>query len=95
MREEQTTQQLWDSYRGNQNSLIRQELMVRYLGLVKYVVRKMIKSFPQAIEEAEDYPHAEENQERYCEEEARDDQAPLRDFQFPLFFVFHFFSFFT
>ena len=55
MKEDLTTQQLWDSYRGNQNSLIRRELMVRYLGLVKYVVRKMIKSYPQAIEEADLY----------------------------------------
>lgn len=55
MKEDLTTQQLWDSYRGNQNTLIRRELMVRYLGLVKYVVRKMIKSYPQAIEEADLY----------------------------------------
>ena len=55
MKQDLTTQQLWDSYRGNQNSLIRRELMVRYLGLVKYVVRKMIKSYPQAIEEADLY----------------------------------------
>ncbi|MBD3226280.1 MAG: FliA/WhiG family RNA polymerase sigma factor [Caldithrix sp.] len=33
----------------------RQELMVKYLGLVKYVVRKMIKSFPKAIEEEDLY----------------------------------------
>jgi RNA polymerase sigma factor for flagellar operon FliA len=50
-----TTQQLWDSYRGNRTAIIRQELMLRYLGLVKYVVRKMIKSFPQAIEESDLY----------------------------------------
>jgi len=55
MKEDLTTQQLWDSYRGDQNLLIRRELMVRYLGLVKYVVRKMIKSYPQAIEEADLY----------------------------------------
>ena len=48
-----TTIQLWDAYRGDRATVIRQELMLRYLGLVKYVVRKMIKSFPQAIEESD------------------------------------------
>ncbi len=51
----QTTMELWQEYKNKQSAAIRQELIVRYLGLVKYVVRKMIKSYPQAIEETDLY----------------------------------------
>ena len=50
-----STDQLWTSYKANLNAKLRQELTLRYLGLVKYVVRKMIKNFPQAIEEKDLY----------------------------------------
>lgn len=52
---ENSTEQLWQLYQTNTNPKFRQELMLRYLGLVKYVVRKMIKNFPQAIEEKDLY----------------------------------------
>ncbi|NOX88232.1 MAG: FliA/WhiG family RNA polymerase sigma factor [Calditrichaeota bacterium] len=39
----------------NNNLKSRQQLLVRYLGLVKYVVRKMIKNYPQALEENDLY----------------------------------------
>lgn len=47
--------QIWQSYKTTGNPELRQELTVRYLGLVKYVVRKMIKSYPAAIEEEDLY----------------------------------------
>jgi len=50
-----STDQLWHTYKANGNPRLRQELTLRYLGLVKYVVRKMIKNFPQAIEEKDLY----------------------------------------
>jgi RNA polymerase sigma factor for flagellar operon FliA len=50
-----STDQLWSTYKLNYNPNIRQELTLRYLGLVKYVVRKMIKNFPPAIEEKDLY----------------------------------------
>jgi RNA polymerase sigma factor for flagellar operon FliA len=49
------TEQVWQEYQANANPQLRQELTLRYLGLVKYVVRKMIKNFPQAIEEQDLY----------------------------------------
>lgn len=51
----QSTIELWQEYKMQRSAAVRQELIVRYLGLVKYVVRKMIKSFPQAIEESDLY----------------------------------------
>jgi RNA polymerase sigma factor for flagellar operon FliA len=45
------TQEIWQQYKKDMSPRLRQELVLRYLGLVKYVVRKMIKNFPQAIEE--------------------------------------------
>jgi RNA polymerase sigma factor for flagellar operon FliA len=42
-------------YKQDMHAHLRQELVLRYLGLVKYVVRKMIKNFPQAIEEKDLY----------------------------------------
>src|SRR5512136_2138125 len=50
-----TTMQLWKMYKANATTRLRQELVLRYLGLVKYVVRKMIKNFPHAIEEKDLY----------------------------------------
>ena len=50
-----TTMQLWKMYKANATIRLRQELVLRYLGLVKYVVRKMIKNFPHAIEEKDLY----------------------------------------
>ncbi len=49
------TDQIWKTYKATGNPELRQELILRYLGLVKYVVRKMIKSFPPAIEEQDLY----------------------------------------
>jgi len=49
------TMQLWKMYKANATSRLRQELVLRYLGLVKYVVRKMIKNYPHAIEEKDLY----------------------------------------
>jgi RNA polymerase sigma factor for flagellar operon FliA len=49
------TDQIWKTYKATGNPELRQELILRYLGLVKYVVRKMIKSFPPAIEEKDLY----------------------------------------
>lgn len=50
-----STMQLWKMYKANATSRLRQELVLRYLGLVKYVVRKMIKNYPHAIEEKDLY----------------------------------------
>lgn len=49
------TDQVWQTYKATGNPKLRQELTLRYLGLVKYVVRKMIKSYPPAIEEQDLY----------------------------------------
>jgi len=46
---------VWIDYKMNNNLKSRQQLLVRYLGLVKYVVRKMIKNYPQALEENDLY----------------------------------------
>jgi RNA polymerase sigma factor FliA len=51
----QATDPIWMQYKINNEVCHRQELIVRYLGLVKYVVRKMIKNFPQALEENDLY----------------------------------------
>ncbi|MEJ2055133.1 MAG: FliA/WhiG family RNA polymerase sigma factor [Calditrichaceae bacterium] len=51
----QATDPIWMQYKINNDVVYRQELIVRYLGLVKYVVRKMIKNFPQALEEDDLY----------------------------------------
>jgi len=45
----------WDDYKINNSLASRKELVLRYVGLVKYVVRKMIKNYPQAIEEGDLY----------------------------------------
>jgi RNA polymerase sigma factor for flagellar operon FliA len=45
----------WQTYKATGNPELRQELTLRYLGLVKYVVRKMIKNYPPAIEEQDLY----------------------------------------
>ena len=45
----------WLNYKKHNDIRSRQELVVRYLGLVKYVVRKMIKNYPQALEENDLY----------------------------------------
>ncbi len=45
----------WLKYKKHNDIRSRQELVVRYLGLVKYVVRKMIKNYPQALEENDLY----------------------------------------
>jgi len=47
--------QVWQTYKATGNPKLRQELTLRYLGLVKYVVRKMIKNYPPAIEEKDLY----------------------------------------
>ena len=47
--------QVWQTYKATGNPKLRQELTLRYLGLVKYVVRKMIKNYPPAIEEQDLY----------------------------------------
>jgi RNA polymerase sigma factor for flagellar operon FliA len=49
------TEQIWQSYKTTGNPDLRKELTLRYLGLVKYVVRKMIKNYPAAIEEQDLY----------------------------------------
>ena len=49
------TDLVWQSYKSNGKPELRQELTLRYFGLVKYVVRKMIKNFPPAIEEQDLY----------------------------------------
>jgi RNA polymerase sigma factor for flagellar operon FliA len=49
------TDQVWQTYKSTGNPKLRQELTLRYLGLVKYVVRKMIKNYPPAIEEQDLY----------------------------------------
>jgi len=46
---------IWFEYKANNNIRHRQELMLKYTGLVKYVVRKMIKNYPQALEEGDLY----------------------------------------
>ncbi len=46
---------VWIDYKTNNNLKSRQQLLIRYLGLVKYVVRKMIKNYPQALEENDLY----------------------------------------
>lgn len=51
----QATDPTWISYKTNQDPRLRQELILRYIGLVKYVVRKMIKNYPQALEENDLY----------------------------------------
>ena len=50
-----TTNQTWEQYKSTGNSVLRKQLTVKYLGLVKYIVRKMIKNYPQAIEEEDLY----------------------------------------
>jgi RNA polymerase sigma factor for flagellar operon FliA len=50
-----STMQLWKMYKANATLKLRQELVIRYLGLVKYVVRKMIKNYPHAVEEKDLY----------------------------------------
>ncbi len=49
------TDPIWLDYKLNNNLKSRQQLLLRYLGLVKYVVRKMIKNYPQALEENDLY----------------------------------------
>jgi len=49
------TETVWNDYKDNNCVHARQELIMKYLGLVKYVVRKMIKNFPQALEEGDLY----------------------------------------
>ncbi len=49
------TETVWNNYKDNNCVHARQELIMKYLGLVKYVVRKMIKNFPQALEEGDLY----------------------------------------
>lgn len=51
----QATDPVWIEYKTCHDIRSRQELVVRYLGLVKYVVRKMIKNYPQALEENDLY----------------------------------------
>lgn len=51
----QATDPIWFEYKVNNNVRYRQELILRYIGLVKYVVRKMIKNYPAAIEESDLY----------------------------------------
>ncbi len=46
---------IWLEYKMNNNLDYRQRLVIKYLGLVKYVVRKMIKNYPQALEEDDLY----------------------------------------
>ena len=50
-----TADQLWQAYKQTRSPKLRRQLTIKYLGLVKYVVRKMIKNFPQAIEEKDLY----------------------------------------
>jgi len=50
---QQATDSMWCEYKLHNNNMFRQQLILRYSGLVKYVVRKMIKNFPQAIEETD------------------------------------------
>ena len=49
------TEQLWQQYKTNAKPKLRQAIILRYIGLVKYVVRKMIRNFPQAMEEKDLY----------------------------------------
>lgn len=52
---QQFTDTTWNEYKVHNKLSSRQELVLRYVGLVKYVVRKMIKNYPQAIEESDLY----------------------------------------
>lgn len=45
----------WQEYKSHGTIQIKQKITNQYLGLVKYVVRKMIKNYPQAIEEQDLY----------------------------------------
>jgi len=49
------TDPVWQEFKIQHSVKHRQELILRYMGLVKYVVRRMIKSYPQAIEEGDLY----------------------------------------
>lgn len=53
--QQQLNDTAWTDYKVNNTLTSRQELVLRYVGLVKYVVRKMIKNYPQAIEESDLY----------------------------------------
>ena len=53
--QQQLNDTAWTDYKVNNSLTSRQELVLRYVGLVKYVVRKMIKNYPQAIEESDLY----------------------------------------
>lgn len=46
---------IWFDYKRSQSIRYRQEIFLKYMGLVKYVVRKMIKNYPQALEEDDLY----------------------------------------
>lgn len=46
---------IWFEYKTTNSIRHRQELMLKYTGLVKYVVRKMIKNYPRALEEGDLY----------------------------------------
>ena len=46
---------IWFEYKNTNSIRHRQTLMLKYVGLVKYVVRKMIKNYPQALEENDLY----------------------------------------
>ncbi len=46
---------LWLQYKRANDVPSRQKLVLKYVGLVKYVVRKMIKNYPQALEENDLY----------------------------------------
>ncbi len=46
---------IWYEYKTHNSIRHRQELMLKYVGLVKYVVRKMIKNYPHALEEGDLY----------------------------------------
>jgi len=46
---------IWFEYKNTNSIRHRQALMLKYVGLVKYVVRKMIKNYPQALEENDLY----------------------------------------
>ncbi len=46
---------IWIEYKKSNDIRYRQKLVLKYMGLVKYVVRKMIKNYPQALEEGDLY----------------------------------------
>jgi RNA polymerase sigma factor for flagellar operon FliA len=48
-----TNTNIWAEYKNSNSVVCRQKIFVQYLGLVKYVVRKMIKNYPHALEEAD------------------------------------------